>query len=138
MVASLAVLRDLCGLRSAPSLTAEQHQALHQELIETLGRCEWFTIGVMAPSAAAALVCLRSLEAQMGWEPLTADPSTPEADALTGSVFLKGNQQSGRFLLRAEAGLGEGVLISGHCAADPGAEDTWGPLPLNFFQEDDG
>jgi hypothetical protein len=48
-------------------------------------------------------------------------------------VFLKGNQHTGLALLRAESGLGEGVLISGHGADDPSSEDTWGPLPLDFF-----
>ena len=48
-------------------------------------------------------------------------------------MFLKGNQNSGRFLVRRETGLGEGLLITGHSPADPDAEDTWGPLPLDFF-----
>jgi hypothetical protein len=48
-------------------------------------------------------------------------------------VFLKGNQRTGLFHLRREEGLGEGILISGHGAADPAAEDTWGPLPLDLF-----
>jgi hypothetical protein len=52
---------------------------------------------------------------------------------VAGSAFLKGNQNTGRFQLRPESGLGEGLLISGHNLADPSAEDTWGPLPLNFF-----
>ena len=54
---------------------------------------------------------------------------------MAGPVFLKGNQHSGQFLLRAEAGLGEGILISGHLNGepDPALEGTWGPLPLDLF-----
>jgi hypothetical protein len=54
---------------------------------------------------------------------------------VAGPVFLKGNQHSGQFLLRAEAGLGEGILISGHLNGkpDPALEATWGPLPLDLF-----
>jgi hypothetical protein len=50
-----------------------------------------------------------------------------------GPVFLKGNQRNGGFRLRREDGLGEGILITGHEAADPAAEDTWGPMPLDLF-----
>jgi hypothetical protein len=50
-------------------------------------------------------------------------------------VFLKGNQHTGRFLLRAEGGLGQGILITGHNPEDPSVEDTWGPLPLDFFED---
>ena len=39
-------------------------------------------------------------------------------------------------LVREEAGLGEGVLIRGHSASNPAAEDTWGPLPLDLFASD--
>ena len=48
-------------------------------------------------------------------------------------MFLKANQHTGRFLVRPETGLGEGLLITGHNPGNPAAEDTWGPLPLDFF-----
>jgi len=133
MADGLASLRALCGLRSAPTLSAEQAAGLRAELQPLLARCDWFTIGVMAPSAAAAVAALRAAEAANGWEALELDPACEALEAIEGPVFLKGNQNTARFLVRREAGLGEGILITGHSPADPDAEDTWGPLPLRFF-----
>lgn len=132
-VNALAALR---GLRTAPVLDASQRQQLRQELQEVLGRCQWFTVGVMAADRDQAVTCLRSLEAALGWSPLReegeADPSD-QAQPADGTVFLKGNQRLGGFRLRREPGLGEGLLITGHNPEDPGTEDTWGPLPLDLF-----
>ena len=51
-----------------------------------------------------------------------------------GCVFLKGNQKTGNVFVRSENGLGEGILIT--CQYDEDAEEsnTFGPLPLDFFQ----
>ena len=50
-----------------------------------------------------------------------------------GSVFLKGNQKTGNVFVRSENGLGEGILIT--CQYDEDLEEcnTFGPLPLDFF-----
>jgi hypothetical protein len=125
-------LDALRGLRSAPSLTAEQRQDLLAALQSALGRCSWFTVGVMAPSAQAGLLALRQLEQRWGWTPLQPSPDAVDAGA-SGGVFLKGNQATGLYALRSEAGLGEGILITGHNAEAPEAENTWGPFPLDFF-----
>ncbi len=130
MSEGLAALR---GLRSAPQLDSSARSLLRQELLALLEPCEWFTVGVMAPSAAAALACLRHLEAALGWPPLELDGGCEAPDAIEGPVFLKGNQNNGRFLLRRESGLGEGLLLTGHSPVDATAEDTWGPLPLDLF-----
>ena len=126
-------LQDLRGLRTAPQLDEAGRTALRAELTPLLARCDWFTVGVMAPSAQTALACLRGLEAGLGWQPLELDPAGEALATIEGPVFLKANQNSGRFLVRREAGLGEGLLITGHSSADPEAEDTWGPLPLDLF-----
>jgi hypothetical protein len=152
-------LADLRGLRTSPALTSEQRQGLRQELQEALAAYPWFTIGVLAPSPAAATACLRRWERALGWEPLApagapsptttaaqghGDPATTtdseaSPDAVSGvdpspvPVFLKGNQRSGTFFLRQEEGLGEGVLVSGQNADQAGAGETWGPLPLDLF-----
>ena len=133
MADGLASLRALCGLRSAPELSAAEADGLRSELQPLLARCDWFTIGVMAPSAAAAVTALRAAEQTNGWEALELDPAGEAIEAIQGPVFLKGNQNTGRFLVRRETGLGEGILITGHSPAEPDAEDTWGPLPLGFF-----
>lgn len=138
----LAALR---GLRQAPSLEASAREALREELVQVMEPCVWFTIGVMAPSAAAALATLRLCEGALGWPALhpqelafepVDDHDSGGADP-AGSVFLKGNQRTGTYLLRPEAGLGEGILISGHHPDNPAVEDTWGPLPLNLFAQVD-
>ncbi len=122
-------LASLRGLRTAPSLDTVQRQALRGELDARLAACDWFTVGVMAPSAQTALAALRACEAAQGWDPLQ-----PESEGeVEGPVFLKGNQRTGRFLLRAESGLGEGLLIGGQSDGHPEATGTWGPLPLDFF-----
>jgi hypothetical protein len=126
-------LDGLRGLRSPPSLDDAGRAALLTALQSRLAACDWFTLGVMAPSAAEAVACLRQLEAALGWPPLVLDGACEDPAAIEGPVFLKGNQNSGRFLLRRETGLGTGLLITGHSPADPGAEDTWGPLPLDLF-----
>jgi hypothetical protein len=123
-------LDDLRGFRGAPPLTPAQRLQLQAELRQRVAACDWCTIGVMAPASEVALEALRWFENALGWPPL----ATASAAADTkGPVFLKGNQSYGTLLVREEAGLGEGVLISGHSATNPAAEDTWGPLPLDLF-----
>jgi len=128
-------LADLASLRTAPALAAHQRPGLLAELKTKLAACDWFTIGVMAPSAASALAALRACEGSLGWPALEVHAQDQQAESVVGPVFLKGNQHSGQFLLRAEAGLGEGILISGHLKGepDPALEGTWGPLPLDLF-----
>ncbi|EDY38827.1 conserved hypothetical protein [Cyanobium sp. PCC 7001] len=126
-------LQSLRGLRTAPLLEPEELSGLRGELITRMGDCEWFTVGVMAPTARRAVATLRALEQACGWEALEPDPAQEDLDSRDGPVFLKANQSTGRFRLRLESGLGEGVLITGHSATAPEAEDTWGPLPLQCF-----
>ena len=128
--ADLAALAELCGLRTSPRLDGPQRDRIRQELEERLAACAWFTVGVMAPSPGAALAALRRFERALGWGALVVDEGLP---AVSGPVFLKGNQSTGLFRIRAETGLGEGLLITGHQPADPKAEGTWGPLPLDFY-----
>ena len=125
-------LQALRGLRTAPVLQPEQALALRSELESALAACSWFTVGVMAPSASSALQALRDLEHSLSWTPLAPNPDA-ESD-LVGGVFLKGNQATGLYAIRAEAGLGEGLLITGHNPEAPEAEGTWGPFPLDFFR----
>jgi len=134
MSSSLAALR---GLRSAPTLSSSERQALRGDLQPLLARCDWFTVGIMASSAELALQSLQQLQAALGWQPLELDPAGEALGSIEGPVFLKGNQNTGRFLVRRETGLGEGILITGHSPAEPDAEDTWGPLPLDLFAADD-
>ncbi|MFM8524513.1 MAG: DUF1824 family protein [Cyanobacteriota bacterium] len=131
-MSSVTTLRDLRSLRQAPAISTEARQTLRSELNTALAVCDWFTIGVMAPDAEAALTALRQCERALGWTPLADSPDPLPA----GPVFLKGNQRSGGLLIRTEEGLGEGLLISGHQEGNGEAGDTWGPLPLDFFAND--
>lgn len=124
-------LTALRGARTAPELTESERQELRTELLGALQRCPWFTIGVMAPTATAAIEALRRCEQALGWPALAADG--PGAAVIEGAVFLKGNQRSGTFLIRQEDGLGVGVLISGQNSEQPELADTWGPLPLDLL-----
>lgn len=125
----ITALADLRGLRSAPQLSPAQRGALQEELRRRVGACEWCTIGVMAPDASRAWTVLRQFEQALGWSALAA----ADAEETEGAVFLKGHQRNGTVRIRDEDGLGEGVLISGHGAANPDDDDTWGPLPLDLF-----
>ena len=124
-------LNALLGARTAPELTESEREELRAELFGVLQRCPWFTIGVMAPTATAAIEALRRCEQALGWPALAADGSS--GAAIEGAVFLKGNQRSGTFLIRQEDGLGIGVLISGQNSEQPELADTWGPLPLDLL-----
>jgi hypothetical protein len=124
-------LHDLRGFRNAPRLTLEQRDQLIEELRQRLARCDWCTIGVMAPSSTAALKAMHGYERALGWPSL----DTFDLEPTHGPVFLKGHQRNGSVRVREETGLGEGVLITGHSGDDPLAADTWGPLPLDLFAD---
>ena len=122
-------LSDLARLRGAPELSKECFQRLRSELQEAMANASWFTVGVMAPSAAQAIEALRNLERSQGWDAMELVDSIEE----DGPVFLKANQKGGSIRIRIEHGLGEGILISGHGDTDNVPSTTWGPLPLTFF-----
>ena len=126
---SVRCLRDLARLRAAPALDDAVARDLRRELQQEMALCDWFTVGVMAPSTELALGALRTLEADRQWQ---AMPVVQSADG-PGPVFLKGNQRSDSVRIRIEHGLGEGILITGHRDDPDATATTWGPLPLNFF-----
>ena len=130
---AITALADLNRLRSAPQLSSRERTDLKNELITEMRHFAWFTVGVMAPSSTDALTCLRDLELAMGWAPMKCEDET----RIDSGVFLKANQSTGCIRIRAEAGLGEGFLISGHQAESqhlgPQSAPTWGPLPLDLF-----
>ena len=129
--APIGRLDDLARLRSAPDLDRAEILVLHRELSTAMAMFNWFTVGVMAPSASEALEALRSLERDQNWDALEVVQSPEQS----GPVYLKANQKGGSIRIRIEHDLGCGILISGH-ADDGGPQSTtWGPLPLNFFQQ---
>ena len=125
----VSTLQDLARLRTAPELSAAARLALREELSQAMATASWFTVGVMAPSADAALAALRRLEQQQGWTAMELVESPQDE----GPVFLKANQTGGSIRIRIEHGLGEGILISGHGEDASQPATTWGPLPLDLF-----
>ena len=126
---TISSLSDLARLRGAPELTPDTSDRLRSELRMAMAQASWFTVGVMAPSAAKALEALRALERSQDWETMNVVENTADE----GPVFLKANQRGGSVRIRIEHGLGEGVLISGDGDDDSIPSTTWGPLPLDFF-----
>ena len=122
-------LVDLNSLRTAPQLNKRQVKKLSEELEANIFKADWITIGIMANCDIKAIEALRSISKKYSSIKF-GNLNSPHVD---GSVFLKGNQKTGKVLIRSENGLGEGILIT--CQYDQKVEEsnTFGPLPLNFF-----
>ena len=122
-------LADLNSLRTAPILSKVQIKKLLEELETNIFHADWITIGIMAPCDKRAVETLQSISKRY---------SSIKFDNLDflhadGSVFLKGNQKTGNVFVRSENGLGEGILITCQYNENAKVSNTFGPLPLNFF-----
>ena len=122
-------LLDLISLRSAPQLSKDQIKILSEELESKIFAADWITLGIMAPNDREAIKALKSISKKY-YSIKFRDLDSLQAD---GSVFLKANQKSGNVFIRSENGLGEGVLLTCQYDVDSLASLTYGPLPLNFF-----
>jgi len=122
-------LVDLNILRTAPLLSNIQVEKLLEELETNIFNADWITIGIMAPCDTKAIETLQSISKKY------SSIKFNNLDSLhaDGSVFLKGNQQTGNVFVRSENGLGEGILITCQYDKDAGESNTFGPLPLDFF-----
>ena len=122
-------LVDLNSLRTSPLLSSSQIKKLLEELETNIYNADWITIGIMAPSDTKAIEALKSISNKY------SSIKFGNLDLLhaDGSVFLKGNQKTGNVFVRSENSLGEGILIT--CQYDENAQEsnTFGPLPLDFF-----
>jgi len=122
-------LADLNSLRTAPLLSIIQEKKLLGELETNIYNADWITIGIMAPSDIKAIEALKSISKKY------SSIKFGNLDSLhaDGSVFLKGNQKTGNVFVRSENGLGEGILITCQYDEDSEESNTFGPLPLDFF-----
>ena len=122
-------LVDLNNLRTAPQLRNSQEKKLLEEPEANLFPADWVTIGIIAPSDKKAIDALQSISKKYSSIQF-GNLSSLHAD---GGVFLKANQKTSNVFVRAENGLGEGILIT--CQYDESAKEsnTFGPLPLDFF-----
>ena len=123
-------LVDLNCLRTAPLLNNVQVKKLLGEIEAIIFNSDWITIGIMAPSDTQAVEALQSISEKY------SSIKFNNLDLLhaNGSVFLKSNQKTGNVFVRSENGLGEGILITSHFNEDAQKSNTFGPLPLDFFQ----
>ena len=126
-------LDDLKKIRSAPSLNASEKKNLLNELTFYMKDADWFTVGIMAPSAKVAIFVLKEMESSFGWSPMNVATQPKES----GPVFLKANQKTGDIHIRVEYGLGEGVLLGCQFNQEKKFANTFGPFPLDFFKNKD-
>ena len=124
-------LVDLNNLRTAPQLSNSQVKKLLEELEANIFNADWITIGIMAPCDNKAIETLQSISKKY------SSIKFGNLDSLhaDGSVFLKGNQKTGNVFVRSENGLGEGILITCQYDEDAKESNTFGPLPLDFFNK---
>ena len=102
---------------------------LLEEVEANISNADWITIGIMASHDRKAIKALKSISKKY------YSIKFENLDSLhaEGSVFLKGNQITGKVFIRSENDLGEGILLT--CQYEKDSEDscTFGPLPLDFF-----
>ena len=124
-------LIDLNRFRSAPDISKIQMKKLLEELEEYFLNSDWITIGIMASSDYQAIEALKSISKKY------SSIEFLDLDSLhaNGSVFLKANQKTGNFFIRSENGLGEGILLTCQFDEDYRESNTFGPLPLDFFNQ---
>ena len=122
-------LVDLNTFRVAPKLNNSQIKKLFGELESNISKADWMTIGIMAPSDTKAVEALQSISKKYS----SIKFGNLDSLSANGSVFLKANQKTSNVFIRSENGLGEGILIT--CQYDENASEsnTFGPLPLDFF-----
>ena len=122
-------LVDLNSLRSAPQLSKVQINKLLEELEVNILNSDWITIGIMATSDIEAIQALKSISKKY------SSIKFLDLDSLhaNGRVFLKANQKTGNVFIRSENGLGEGILLTCQYKEDSFESNTFGPLPLDFF-----
>ena len=122
-------LADLNSLRTAPILSSSQEKKLLVELETNIFNADWITIGIMASSDTKAIEALQSISNKY------SSIKFGNLDSLhaDGCVFLKGNQKTGNVFIRSETGLGEGILLTCQYDHESKESSTFGPLPLDFF-----
>ena len=122
-------LFDLNSFRSAPQLSKRQIKKLLAELERNIMNADWITIGIMATSDFDAIEALKSISKKYS----SIKFNDLESLKATGNVFLKGNQKTGNVFIRSENGLGEGILLTCQYEHEYKESNTFGPLPLDFF-----
>ena len=122
-------LVDLNSLKTAPLLSNSKVKKLLKELESNILNADWITIGIMAPCDTKAIESLLSISKKFS----SIKFGNLDSQHAKGSVYLKGNQKTGHVFIRSENGLGEGILLTCQYDEDTQKSNTFGPLPLDFF-----
>ncbi len=130
---TVETLKDLRQFRSAPTLTSMQIQLLLKELYLYMDKADWFTIGIMAPTAKTALIIFREMEVFFNWTSI----QVIDKPSGNGPAFLKANQKTEEVYVRLEDGIGEGILLTCQHNDPLIGSDTFGPFPLESFKLED-
>ena len=122
-------LTDLDSLRSAPNLNKTDSLRIINQIDKKIINCDWLTIGIMAHSDIEAKDALNSIIRRYDYKFF----KNFNQISVNGNVFLKANQKTGEVYIRAENGLGEGILLT--CQYDDLSthSKTYGPFPLKLF-----
>ena len=122
-------LTDLNSLKYAPVLNKIESRKLINQIDKKIMNSDWITIGIMAHSDVEAKESLNSIIRRYDYKSFKNFIQI----SVQGNVFLKANQKTGEVYIRAENGLGEGILLT--CQYDDLSTDskTYGPFPLNMF-----
>ena len=116
-------------LRTAPKLNNIQKKKLLNELEKYIFESDWITVGIMASRDFEAIKALKSISKKYP----SFDFKGLNSLHANGRVFLKGNQKTGNVFIRSENGLGEGILLTCQYEESFFNSNTFGPLPLDFF-----
>ena len=122
-------LADFNSLRTAPLLNETESLLIFNQIDKKILDSDWITIGIMAQSDQDAKEALNSIIKKYNYKHF----KNFNHINVIGNVFLKANQKTGEVYIRAENGLGEGILLT--CQYDDLSihSKTYGPFPLNLF-----
>ena len=122
-------LADFNSLRTAPLLNETESLLIFNQIDKKILDSDWITIGIMAQSDQDAKEALNSIVKKYNYKYF----KNFNHINVIGNVFLKANQKTGEVYIRAENGLGEGILLT--CQYDDLSihSKTYGPFPLNLF-----
>ena len=122
-------LADFNSLRTAPLLNETESLLILNQIDKKILDSDWITIGIMAQSDQDAKEALNSIVKKYNYKYF----KNFNHINVIGNVFLKANQKTGEVYIRAENGLGEGILLT--CQYDDLSihSKTYGPFPLNLF-----
>ncbi|MEL7493071.1 MAG: DUF1824 family protein [Cyanobacteria bacterium J06554_11] len=110
-------------------LSADQRQAVKEDLLWLNDMSEYQTLGICADSIAAATAALKAYVAAL------SQPIQVDVENRVGAVFLKFNTLKNAWYLDGYNGESRGVLLTYHTSEPEldAVNGTYGPFPLDLF-----